>query len=201
MKIIKRRERDPEKMRRKILDAAKTLFAKESFESVSIRRIASVIGYSPAAIYRYFGSKREIFSILREEGFERHMADQKQWGVNIVDPLERLRTGFKEYLRFAMAEPEYFHLMFCTKDGEVDLEGDFATNSLKSFDLFRQTIDECVESGYFGETEAETTAFAIWSSAHGLAHLVNTGRVDVMSSRVNMDNLLNSIAMFQLRPG
>jgi len=34
-------------------------------ESFSLRRLARQIGYSPAAIYRHFRDKDEIFSCLR----------------------------------------------------------------------------------------------------------------------------------------
>ncbi len=57
MSTKNRREREREKMRRRILDAAKDLFVKEGFENVSMRRIAGVIEYSPGAIYRYFKNK------------------------------------------------------------------------------------------------------------------------------------------------
>ncbi len=201
MSTNKRRERDREKMRRKILDAAKLLFAKENFESVSIRHIASAIEYSPAAIYRYFSSKKEILSVLRDEGFKRFVVGQKQRMVDIPDPLERLRAGAKGYLRFALTEPEYFHLIFCSKCSEVDLEGPLAESSMESYDLFRQTVQECVDTGHFGDVDADSAVFSLWSGVHGLAHLINTGRMGVITQNMDFDTLLDSISGFQLRPG
>lgn len=188
-------------MRQRILDAAKRLFANESYDSVSIRRIAAAIDYSPAAIYRYFGSKREIFSVLRDEGFKRFVVQQKQRMEDIADPVERLRAGGKGYLRFALNEPEFFHLMFCTDCTEVDLDGDLAENSLESFNLFRQCVREALETGRFGNVDEETAVFSFWANVHGLAHLIKTGRVGVLSGERNMEVLLENIAIFQLRPG
>lgn len=201
MSTTKRRERDREAMRQRILDAAKRLFAKESYESVSIRRIAAAIEYSPAAIYRYFGSKREIFSVLRDEGFKRFITQQRQRMEEIADPIQRLRAGGKGYVRFALSEPEFFHLMFCTKCGEVDLEGELAENSIESYNLFCQCVRECVETGHFGDVSVETAVFAFWANVHGLAHLINTGRVGVLASNTDIESLLDSVSAFQLRPG
>jgi len=195
-----RRERDREKMRRRILDAAKQLFAREGFDNVSLRRIASAIEYSPAAIYRYFKNKREILSVLRDEGFQHFVSAQKQRACTIADPLERLRIGGKEYIRFALAETEYFHLMFCTRCDEVDLEGELAVSSMESYHLFRQSVQECVDLGHFGDLDVDTVVFSIWSGVHGLSHLINTGRVDVLIGNVDLDPLLDRILGFLVRP-
>src|SRR3954462_9933776 len=69
MGIKERHERDREAVRRSILDGARELFVSEGFQNVSIRKIAERIEYSPAAIYRYFPSKDDIFFALAEEGF------------------------------------------------------------------------------------------------------------------------------------
>lgn len=47
--------------RSEILSAARTLFAAEGFESVSMRRIASAAGVDPSLIHHYFGSKDDLF--------------------------------------------------------------------------------------------------------------------------------------------
>ena len=57
-------------MRRAILDAARHLFIDGGYANVPIRRVASQLDYSPAALYRYFPTKDEIFNALAEEGFQ-----------------------------------------------------------------------------------------------------------------------------------
>lgn len=201
MSTKKRRERDKEKMRRRILDAAKQLFVKEGFDNVSLRRIASKIEYSPAALYRYFKNKKEILSALREEGFARTLERQEGGREQFSDPIERLRDGAWGYIKFAMREPEYYHLMFSTSCEQVDLEGEWAASSLKSFHSFRENVEEAVASGYFGAVETDTLVFALWSQVHGLAHLIGTGQVSVLSGVEDMDPLLDRIFEFWMRPG
>lgn len=187
-------------MRRKILDAARQLFVKEGFDNVSMRRIASAIEYSPAAIYRYFKNKREILSTLREEGFQQFVTGQRERLATYSDPIERLKVGGRGYVRFAVEQPDYFELMFCTDCTEVDLEGAHSESSMESYHLFRQTVEECLETGLFGDVDLESAVFSLWASAHGLAHLIKTGRVSVMTGGVDLDNLIDGILAFNLRP-
>jgi AcrR family transcriptional regulator len=53
MGIKERKAREKQNVREEILDAARTLFVKEGYEQVSIRKIAEKIEYSPGTIYLY----------------------------------------------------------------------------------------------------------------------------------------------------
>ena len=66
-----RQDRERQAVTASILSAARDLFVAEGYQSVSIRKIAERIEYSPAAIYSYFASKDDIFLALAEEGFHR----------------------------------------------------------------------------------------------------------------------------------
>ncbi|OIQ49882.1 putative HTH-type transcriptional regulator [Pseudodesulfovibrio hydrargyri] len=196
-----RREQDREKMRRRILDAARQLFVKEGFDNVSLRRIASRIEYSPAALYRYFRNKREILSALREEGFARFVERQKRTRRRFPDPLDRLRAGAREYIGFALSEPDHYHLMFSTSCGQVDLDGEWAASSLRSYGMFRDLVVECAATGRFGDVEPDALVFALWGQLHGLVHLIATGQMAALSNGADLDVLLDRIIGFGLRPG
>jgi AcrR family transcriptional regulator len=53
--------------RRKLLDAAKRIFAKDGFEAARLEDIASGAGYTRGAFYANFKSKEDIFFALLEE--------------------------------------------------------------------------------------------------------------------------------------
>jgi AcrR family transcriptional regulator len=113
MGIKERHERDHEAVERAILDAARDLFVSEGYPSVSIRKIAERIEYSPAALYAYFPSKDDIFLALADEGFRllsRMMLcdDERRHD----EPLARVRDSFWHLYEFSREHPEYFALMF-----------------------------------------------------------------------------------------
>jgi len=105
-----RQAREREAVARAILDAARDLFVSEGYRNVSMRKIAERIEYSPAAIYRYFSSKDDIFFALAEEGF--HLLAGQAAGEAVVSPLEEVRRAFLAYYEFSKVHPEYFALMF-----------------------------------------------------------------------------------------
>ena len=65
-------KRNAAETRKRLLQAARRLFAGANYVSVGIRDIGAEAGVNPALISRYFGSKRNLFlevaAILNEEG-------------------------------------------------------------------------------------------------------------------------------------
>ena len=57
MGIKERQDRERAAVRNAILHAARELFVTEGYRTVSMRKIAERIEYSPAAIYGYFASR------------------------------------------------------------------------------------------------------------------------------------------------
>jgi AcrR family transcriptional regulator len=92
MGIKERHDRDRSAVRESILHAARELFVTEGYRTVSMRKIAERIEYSPAAIYGYFGSKDEIF-YARRRGF-RMMRESSRTQPWVDDPLGALRSTF-----------------------------------------------------------------------------------------------------------
>jgi len=119
MGIKERQERDREAVHRAILDAARELFVSEGYQTVSIRKIAERIEYSPAAIYGYFPSKDDIFFALAEEGF--HLLNGpddpgRHARLQALEPLDRIREMFWHVYEFSREHPQYFALMFVDRD-------------------------------------------------------------------------------------
>jgi AcrR family transcriptional regulator len=167
MGIKERQERDREAIRRGILDAARELFVKEGFERVSIRKIAELIEYSPAAIYGYFPSKDDIFFALAEEGFRlMHSSQQAPAVLNLLPPLDRVRDIFWRFYLFSREHPQYFALMF------VDRSVPRISREYERFSFAREMkqslishVECAVASGTLPSTIPPDVMFRILSSA------------------------------------
>jgi len=61
------RTSDYDAHRRRILDAATTLFAERGYETTGMRELAASIGMSPPAIYHYFESKEALMDALIDD--------------------------------------------------------------------------------------------------------------------------------------
>src|SRR5512139_1788571 len=115
MGSTQRRERERTEMREMILDAATRLFLEESFEKTTMRRIADAIEYTPGAIYGYFKDKDEILYALHKRGFEELVARMEAALVGLTDPIERVASIGRAYIRFAFENPQQYDLMFVHK--------------------------------------------------------------------------------------
>jgi AcrR family transcriptional regulator len=171
MGVEERKKRDRERMRNRILSAAMKVFSEGGYQHVSMRRIASKIEYSPGTLYRYFRNKEDIMRQLCFQGFERLLAIQEKL-AHIHDPLERLVTGSRYYLSFALENPELYELMFGIE--EIIKQPDQAeeTVALRSFRKHVETVQDCVDAGVFGGHDVGSLAVAIWAALHGLSSLL-----------------------------
>lgn len=187
MGIAERKEKQKNEIRKLILDASMKLFIEEGFESVTIRKIAELIEYSPTTVYLYFKDKDEIFYGLHDLGFEK-MAEFNHNLASIQNPLVRLHKMGENYLRFGMENPEYYNLMFILgepmkKISELGCDwkpGDAALGRLK------ETVTECMEKGYLDKGDPYQASLAVWSFVHGLVSLAIRQRLEKFVPEENM---------------
>src|SRR5215217_8194398 len=103
-----RHERDRTRVRQAILTAARELFITEGYRHVSMRKIASRIEYSPAAIYSYFPAKDDIFFALAEEGFHLLFSSEPRSepdGLTMAAPIDQVRAAFWHFYQFSRKHP------------------------------------------------------------------------------------------------
>ena len=114
MGSTERRTREREDVRRRILDAARELFAAEGYEAVTMRKVAERIEYTPPAIYFHFKDKLELIQALVQQDFQ-DLAGHFVPLAEIEDPWERLAQMGRDYVDFAVEHPNSYRLLFMTK--------------------------------------------------------------------------------------
>jgi AcrR family transcriptional regulator len=85
--------------RRKLLDAAKRIFARDGFEGARLEDIAAGAGYTRGAFYANFESKEDIFFALFEEWVRERIESLTNALRRHFDPSEKLvalRTHYAE---------------------------------------------------------------------------------------------------------
>jgi AcrR family transcriptional regulator len=170
MGIRERQRRERDTVRRKILNAARTLFLTDGYANVSMRKIADQIEYSPGAIYSYFASKEDIFFALAEEGLL-YVRTHCSASTHAQAPLECVREAFWRFYTFSKEQPEYFSLIF------VDSTVPRISRDWERFSSMRELrqdiehdIQRCIDQGMFPGVEAPGTVFRIlWTAVYGAA--------------------------------
>ncbi|HUR80261.1 MAG TPA: TetR/AcrR family transcriptional regulator [Thermoanaerobaculia bacterium] len=168
-----RREREREEIRTLILDAARELFAREGVDSVTMRRIADKIEYSPTAIYFHFRDKEALLAELCDSDFR---AFAQGFGViaQIADPVERLRQAGYAYVDFGLKNPSHYRLMFMTPkppaQPETITKGDPAEDA---YAFLKGIVADLAAANLLRDdlTDHDLVAQVIWSGIHGVVSL------------------------------
>jgi AcrR family transcriptional regulator len=171
--VKERRIREKESLRQEILDAARELFIEEGYESVSMRRIAEKIEYSPTTIYLYFQDKAELLNNLCAETFEKLIVRLERSHTRFRDPLERLREGLREYVEFGLQNPQHYRVTFMISHQHAENECNEAQAAgFRAFEHLRQGVVECIRAGKFLNVDVDTASQTLWAGVHGVTSLL-----------------------------
>ena len=97
--------------REKILEAATELLAGASAADVSTRAVCERAGVGAPMLYRLFGDKAGLLAAVVNRGFERYLASKRAARPG-EDPVEDLRDGWDNHMRFALEHPSHYRLMY-----------------------------------------------------------------------------------------
>lgn len=172
-----RRERQKEKLRQEILDAARELFVKEGYENVSMRRIADKIEYSPTTIYLYFEDKADLLYCICEETFAKLAERMEAITAGAKDPVEALKKGCRAYVEFGLKYPNHYRVTFINHPEQVE-GGDHylrpGSMGMRAFNCLALGVAECVKHKRFREDNVELISQALWAAGHGITSLLIT---------------------------
>ena len=163
-----RHARSHASLRDQIRDTARDLFAREGYESVSMRRIGTEVGCSPMAIYRHYENKEELLLSICEETFQQMiwLLDETRKGPGTR--LQILQRCLRTIVDFHISHPNHYKVTFMTvlppgpvADRKVAIGQDV-------MDRLRAGVRECAEEKGL-KVDVEMTAQIIRVAIHGLA--------------------------------
>src|SRR5512145_3294271 len=93
--------REREDTRRRIIDAARTLFVEQGYDATTMRAIADRLEFTPTALYHHFRNKEALMGemVLLDS---RALAQAFLRIGRIEDPIERLERIGAAYVDFAL---------------------------------------------------------------------------------------------------
>ena len=173
--LRERKERGHDKLRERILDAARELFAKDGYENVSMRKVAEKISYSPTTIYLHFRDKAELFDCLCNEMYAK-LAELPDSIADVrADPLVFLKKVLRAYVRLGLANPNQYAVAFLLSSKSDMKPEDFLprnSKALKAYEAFREAVKACVRQKKFRRVNVDAASQALWATAHGLTSLL-----------------------------
>ncbi len=176
------------------MDAAREMFVAEGYQSVSMRKIAVKIGYSPTTIYLYFEDKTDLLHQICEQTFAR-LAQNIQAIQQLSDnPLEKLRSGMREYIHFGLKHPSQYEIIFITplpKNLGIQFE---QTNGEIAFNTLRGVVNECLSANLLRINDVELISQTLWAGLHGVTSLlIKHGGFPFVERDKLVDNVIETL--------
>ncbi|WP_343612856.1 TetR/AcrR family transcriptional regulator [Novosphingobium sp.] len=167
-------------LRAALIEQGMALLAQRDADSLSLREVARAAGVSATSVYRHFPDKEALFTALAMEGLAQLGAAQKAAGAAAGGGKQALAATGRAYVRFALANPALFRLIFASPA----LEASKASGRLDSeaFMLLQaNAAAQAAKDG--GETGVRT--LQAWALVHGLAMLMLDGQIEPDDSLID----------------
>lgn len=164
-------------LRQSALLAARQIVASRGIEGLGLRKVARLIGVSPAALYRHFSNlealRYELSRTIRQElGEKMHAASSnfKTKRVRTGSATAKLIAIGDAYIEYAIENPRTFGVAFLNED-------DSTTNDYTelSWTLLKNAVAELGDLGFIEESKLEDAPLVLWSLVHGCASLAAGG--------------------------
>lgn len=175
-----------------ILDAAAKVFARYGFRKTTMGDIVREAGVARATVYKYFGSKDEVFTAALHREFRAIVAAVRKAVEGGGTARERLRAGLLTHMDeirhrrivLQVTLEAWVDIMSRWKEQMVEMVGDV-------MEVYGAIVREGVESGEIRSGDAELTTWTLLLSFKGLFMGVMTGdieenRAEILDTHLDM---------------
>ena len=154
-----------------MLDAVDRLLSAGATEdSLSMRAVAKEVGVSPPALYLHFADKRELLYAVCERHFHGLEATMREETAGVDGPLEVIQGCGRAYVRFGLAHPEAYRMMFVSGAEAMQVSPEQVAD-LVAFTFVLAAVEHALEAGAIAAADPVEVALLLWTSVHGIVSL------------------------------
>lgn len=164
-----------------LVRAAMELLEESGETDLSLRAAARRAGVSPGAPYRHFADRNALLSAVAAVGY-RELATELAAADPAPTTTEGLAAIAVAYVRFALARPGLFRVMFAEQCDTANPERVAAVAAIHDY------LNSIVQQA-FSPGDQEAMATAVWGLVHGLAFLHLDGKLDTSSPEAVADRV------------
>jgi AcrR family transcriptional regulator len=185
--------------RQQILDTASQLFSEHGYESVTLRAIAEKLGYSHAALYRYFPDKASLLAEICRDTFGHLTVELDAQQSQAQGPEAQLLAVSLGFVRFGLAHPHHFQVVF---SGVGNGDSSAANKHMDAigrslYERLIQTFVACSEAIGLSTETRMLDANTWWISLFGTTHVLTSSCAVITPSSVDDVVLRHIHAMWQ----
>ncbi len=182
-------------LRRALLEEASAVLEEAGADAISMRDLARRLGVSHAAPGHHFEGRQGLLSALAAAGFE-NLAASLEAAMDGPPGEWQTNTG-RAYVRFALAHPQRYRLMFTTGITSGDCEEHLAHQSSRAYLALLKAV-------YGGLPDIDPADYRLaagelraWSVVHGAVMLWIDGQLETAATEAQflalVDEMLSEI--------
>ena len=206
MGVAERKERERERRRQDILDAAETVFFSKGLHQATMDEVAEAAELSKGTLYLYFKSKEELFYGINCRGAEilKTMFDEA-FEKNETGRDKLLAIG-RAYIRFAKEHTDYFNAMMHHHSHAAEgVDSESMHNSCPAED--KNVIKVVADAVRIGQKDGTITsdgdplrlAFLLWGQTTGVIEVITHEKVHLDAMDLDCDTLIEDHFQFAAR--
>ncbi len=175
MGIAERREREKEKRRESIIDAAEKVFFSSGFENATMLDVAKKAELSKGALYLYFQSKNELCMAILNRSLKILVSQMKNLLRNSeLTGLEKIGNLGKLFINFSQSQKDHYkallsyreHKEHCPDNGRIFQNCKKTNKEINS--LIAAMLHSGVEDGSIRQDiDQEKISIIIWGNFSG----------------------------------
>ncbi|WP_020618236.1 TetR/AcrR family transcriptional regulator [Paenibacillus daejeonensis] len=168
----RRKGEEKEQLKELILKTASELFIEQGYSAFSMRKLAAMLGYSPATLYLYYKDKDHLLFSVVDDGFTRFRQELAQASSSTSDPWERLDRIGEAYVQFGLTYSTYYQLMFMWRvDYLFEAKQGEEVPRLAAFQVLFDSVKYAQDHQAVKPGDPYVYSDMLWASLHGVVAL------------------------------
>lgn len=157
--------------RKRIVTAARKLFAKKGYERMSIADVLSELNISRGALYHHFDGKEALFLAVLEAFEEEISLTTAKAARGIADPVEAMRAAWEAWFTLAR-DPAVRQIVLTDALSVVGWEKWREIDERYAFGLLKASVKRAAATGHIREDLIDTFAHILLAAASEVGFLI-----------------------------
>ena len=179
-------------LRQALLDEAATVLETAGPDALSLRGLAKALGVSHAAPGHHFPNRALLIAELAADGYA-GLADAMDSAMDAADADRWLAEAGRAYVRFALAHPQRYRLMFSSGILGSDCPPRLLTESTRAYLSLLTAVHQGPPPGSQETYAMDQAEFGAWSIVHGAVMLWLDGQLGAVESEERFLELADSV--------
>jgi AcrR family transcriptional regulator len=193
-----------ETVRESILKEALAIINQYGYDDLSMRKLASRLGFTAKTIYNYYSNKDEIYLMALIRGFEALTGEFQTAYASSKNPLKRLEAVVRAYVRWGIENKHYYNIMFIMNapkysdytGTKMEVIADRQNKVGLQLPRIGTTIlkEVAAYNGSIRPDEIQFRLLYIWSTLHGMVSLyISRVTLEVADIQEVMDRIVKEV--------